>query len=326
MIYDKNCPLVSVITPFYNTDQYLAGCIRSVLAQTYGNFEYILVNNCSTDSSAEIARSFARQDSRIRVIDNPALLPKVENYNHAIEQMSASSKYMKIAQADDSLYPGCIDEMVSLAEANPSVGLVSSYYILGTRVSNIGLPCDKSVFNGRDICRLQLLDGSNFYFGNYSTVMARSEIARARRPCYTPDTYNDDTEFCYEVLGDWDFGFVHQVLSFTREGNESLSQSISTFGPEYPDYFIALNKYGPKYLSEAEFETRLSATRYWYMRYLAQQLFRGRDDVFWDFHKRGWHIAGQSLERRAVLRRAAIEVALLIPHPRRLAGLLFGRG
>ena len=59
-------PLVSVVTPFYNSTQYLAECIESVLAQTHGEFEYILSDNCSTDGSTDIAESYARRDSRIQ--------------------------------------------------------------------------------------------------------------------------------------------------------------------------------------------------------------------------------------------------------------------
>ena len=51
---------ISVVTPFYNTAPYLAQCIESVLAQTHRNFEYVLVDNQSTDGSAEIAASYKR--------------------------------------------------------------------------------------------------------------------------------------------------------------------------------------------------------------------------------------------------------------------------
>ena len=56
----KHEPRVSVVTPFYNTAEYLAECIESVLAQTYTNFEYILVNNKSTDGSREIAERYLK--------------------------------------------------------------------------------------------------------------------------------------------------------------------------------------------------------------------------------------------------------------------------
>ncbi|MCB0227477.1 MAG: glycosyltransferase, partial [Anaerolineae bacterium] len=52
-------PLVSVVTPVYNTDKYLADCIESVLAQSYDNWEYVIINNCSTDRSLEIAQRYA---------------------------------------------------------------------------------------------------------------------------------------------------------------------------------------------------------------------------------------------------------------------------
>jgi glycosyltransferase involved in cell wall biosynthesis len=58
-------PLVSVVTPVYNGEEFLAECIESVLAQTYSNIEYTIVNNCSTDRSLDIALSYAAQDGLI---------------------------------------------------------------------------------------------------------------------------------------------------------------------------------------------------------------------------------------------------------------------
>ena len=72
-------PLVSVITPFYNTARYLAECIESVLDQTFRDFEYLLVDNASTDGSLEIAQEYANRDSRIRVVHFDELVPQIPN-------------------------------------------------------------------------------------------------------------------------------------------------------------------------------------------------------------------------------------------------------
>src|SRR4029453_11001777 len=113
----NTAPLVSVVTPFYNTENYLAECMESVLAQTYQNWEYILVNNCSTDRSSDIAQQYVEKDQRFRLIHNEKLLTQVENYNYALRQVSSRSKYCKIVQADDWIFPNCLEEMVRAAES-----------------------------------------------------------------------------------------------------------------------------------------------------------------------------------------------------------------
>src|SRR4029077_6844654 len=115
-------PLVSVLTPVYNGEKLLAGCIESVLAQTYSNFEYIIVNNRSTDRTLEIAQSFAERDSRIRVHTNTDFLNVVDNHNKAFSLIPEQAKYCKVVGADDWLYPNCIAEMVKLAEQYPTMG------------------------------------------------------------------------------------------------------------------------------------------------------------------------------------------------------------
>src|SRR5208282_3602640 len=124
-------PLVSVVTPVYNGEDFLAECIESVLGQTYKHFEYIIVNNCSKDRTLEIALKFARRDSRVRVHSNGEFVGVIENHNIAFRLIAADSKYCKVVCADDWLFPECIARMVGVAEANPSVGIVSSYQLSG---------------------------------------------------------------------------------------------------------------------------------------------------------------------------------------------------
>lgn len=133
-------PLVSVVTPVYNTDMYLAECIESVLRQSYTNYEYIIVNNCSADGSLDIALSYAKKDERIRVVNCDAFVGHVQNHNRALQLISDKSKYCKMVAADDWILPECLSKMVALAETAPSVGIVSSYSIFGPDVRNLGLP------------------------------------------------------------------------------------------------------------------------------------------------------------------------------------------
>src|SRR6476660_9156223 len=120
-------PLVSVLTPVYNGEQYLAECIDSVLAQTYQNWEYCIVNNCSTDRTLDIAQKYADKDKRIRIHNNTTFVGCDANGNIAFRQISPNSKYCKVVHADDWLFSDCIMQMVELAEANPNVAIVGAY-------------------------------------------------------------------------------------------------------------------------------------------------------------------------------------------------------
>jgi glycosyltransferase involved in cell wall biosynthesis len=120
-------PFVSVLTPVYNGDRYLAECIESVVGQDYTNWEYLIVNNCSTDGSLALAESYAARDNRIRVVTNEKFVGVVENHNNAFRQMSPQSVYCKVLCADDLLLPQALGKMVRFAAQNPTVGIVGSY-------------------------------------------------------------------------------------------------------------------------------------------------------------------------------------------------------
>jgi glycosyltransferase involved in cell wall biosynthesis len=280
-------PFVSIVTPFYNTDKYLSECIESVLAQTHQNWEYILVNNCSTDCSAEIAQRYLAKDRRIRLINNNNFLTQVQNYNHALRQIASDSKYCKIVQADDWIFPECISSMVKAASFNSSVGIVGAYRLYGRRISNVGLPWDRKVIPGKDLCRMQLMDDYHFV-GSPTSVLFRSEIIKSRDPFYKEDRFFEDIEACYDILQSWDFSFVHQVLMFERSDNESISSQVRNFDPDYLlDKFINLNIYGPVYLNPIEYSDIFRKNRDRYFGFLAKNLISHSDNKFWDYHKNG---------------------------------------
>ena len=227
-----NEPLVSVVTPVYNGEPYLRECIESVLAQTYTNFEFIIVNNRSTDSSLETAELYARQDDRIRIVQNETFLSQAQNYNNALRSISQDSVYCKIIAADDFIFPTCLQAMVGLAEKHPNMGVVGAYTLLdrGNRseIYLTGLPYRQKEFSGRDICRRFLLDGL-YVTGSPTATLIRSEIVRGRDHFYYEDSVTEDVDIFFEILQSWDFGFVHEVLTYHRRDNESTISALRDF-------------------------------------------------------------------------------------------------
>jgi glycosyltransferase involved in cell wall biosynthesis len=306
-------PLVSVVTPVYNGEKLLAECIRSVLAQTYRDFEYIIVNNRSTDRTLDIAREFAARDSRIRIHNNTEFLSVIDNHSRAFELASAASTYVKVVDGDDWLYPTCLAEMVAVAEAHPGVGMVCSYILWGDRVECHGLPYPSTVIKGRDVCRRYFLDGLR-PFGGPSASLIRSSIVRAKgRPFYNPLNYAGDTEAYLELLQDHDFGFVHQVLSYNRKSEDSRTTTYLERVESYPAEFLdEVLKFGPIYLTPREYATcRRRYTRAYY-RVLARNAvaFRGRE--FWDYHLKHVQAMGLAVSRSRLVRYVLTEIAL---HP-----------
>jgi glycosyltransferase involved in cell wall biosynthesis len=300
-------PLVSVITPVYNTEKYLAECIESVLAQTYESWEYMIVNNCSTDRSLEIALHFAQRDSRIRVCNNDKFLSQFQNWNHAMRQISSESKYCKVVHADDWLFPECIARMVEVAEAHPSVGIVSAYRLDEDRVNLDGLPYPSMVIPGRDIGRSILLDGPNV-FGSPTSLLISSDIVRSRKAFYDESIIHADTEVCFDILRDHDFGFVHQVLTFTRRHNESLTSLTHRFDTRRLATFIFFLRYGPVYLTGEEYEKRLEQVLEYYYRFLARSVFDLKEKEFWKFHRDGLRKLGYPLSTARLIKTLFVEL------------------
>lgn len=295
-------PLVSILTPFHNEELFLSECIKSVLAQTHSHFEYILVDNSSTDRSLDIAEHYASRDKRIILHKNSALLSQVQNFNHSLSQISPDSKYCKIVQGDDWIFPQCLKEMVAVAETDPHIGVVSSYRLEdGDHITCKGLPEDKNVYRGHDICRATLLGGP-YVFGSPTTVLYRSDIVRSRIPFYSEESLHEDTEACYEILENSDFGFVHQILSYTRRDNISISSMTRDFNPSLLDFFIVLKKYGPLYLKEQEYKERLKEIESRYYGYLSKNIFGRNGREFWDYHITGLNTINEKLNNFKLLR------------------------
>ncbi len=281
----SNTPLVTVLTPVYNNGEYMKECIESVLGQTYTNFEYIVVNNRSTDETQEIAERYAETDERIRVHNNTEFLGVIENHNHAFAMMSPAAKYCKVVSGDDFIFPDCLAQMVALAEANPTVGLVGSYMIAGKQIQCVGLEYERKVLKGPDICRATLMGGP-YVFGSPTSLLYRADLVRATAKFYPNSNPHADTTACYQVLEHCDFGFVHQVLSYARIHPDSQTSKSIKYGRINRAMIADMIRFGPKYLRANEYQVRLNALVDWYYDVLVRAFVENRrNQEFWDLQK-----------------------------------------
>lgn len=284
-------PHVSIVTPMHNNAEHVAECIESVLAQTYSNWDYVIVNNCCTDGSDEIARKFAKTDSRIRIIDNEKLLPAVVNHNHALRQISPKSKYTKMVFSDDWLFPHCIEQMVNLAEANASVGIVSAYGLQGVNVVWTGLSYPSNRVPGHELCHDYFLKGL-YVFGTSQSVLYRSDDVRRRDPFFNEASMHPDREVCLDILRDSDLGFVHQVLTYSRVRPGSLTDKAAQLNTSIAGRLFEATKYGPEFLCPAELSEYVKRLLDEYYNYLAISLMQRKESAFWNYHKQKFAEAG----------------------------------
>jgi glycosyltransferase involved in cell wall biosynthesis len=307
-------PLVSIVTPLHNEERHLAECIESILAQTYQNWEYLIVDNCSTDTSLEIARRYAAKDRRIRISENSQLLDAIPNHNQALRQISPTSKYCKVVFGDDWLFPECLERMVRVAEDHPSIGLVGAFVLEGVHIKCTGLAYPSTVIPGREICRRHFLE--NLYvFGSANSVLYRSDLVKSHNPFYHPTNIHADTEACFAVLRTSDFGFVHQVLTFTRVRPGSLATSSERMQTSHAGMLRILITHGSASLTKQELAQRLTRHLSEYYRFLAKTLVLGGDNEIWQYHRTKLTESGLAFSRvflaKAVL--ALLVGALLTP-------------
>ena len=307
-------PLVSIVTPAYNAEKYLAECIESVLAQSYSNWEYIIVNNCSTDGTLALAEAYQARHARIRVVNNEEFLPLIANWNYALRQISPDAHYCKVVHADDWLFPECITRMVEVALQYPSVGMVSAYRLNEDRVDLDGLPYPSTFISGQEAGALVLGHRQLFLFGSPTSTLLRCDLIRNQDNFYDDQYLHADTDACFRIMQESVLGFVHQVLTYTRRHNESITSRVKRFETIRAEMVGCLMRYGPYFLDEQEFRARRRAELQGYYRMLSRYLLAQTDPEFWHYHAKHLATLGMPFAWRHMLRPLFFETAEMLLH------------
>ena len=242
-------PIISVVLSVYNAQKYLAEAIESILNQTYSNFEFIIINDGSTDKSLEIIKNY--NDKRIVLIsrENRGL---IESLNEGISQ--AKGKYIARMDADDISLPKRFEEQVAFMERNLDIG------ICGTAVIGFGEAIEESIWklsSSNNTIKTELLFSSCFA---HPTVMIRRELIVKHNLFYNKAfIHSEDFELWTRMSEYTKFANLKMPLlkyrivkdSVTREADKDIEQRYQTIKEIFKKY---LEKLG---IENSEEENRL---------------------------------------------------------------------
>jgi glycosyltransferase involved in cell wall biosynthesis len=216
-------PSVSVCIPVYKGERFLAETMRSVLEQTYRDFELVVLDNASPDESGAIARSF--NDPRIRVERNAVTLTQSENWNRTLQL--CRGPLVKLVCADDLLHPRCLEFQVAPMEADPGLAVVASRRHMIDEQSRVivprrGLSGLTGVRTGVEVARRVVRNGAN-PIGEPGGVLFRRDDFFAAGGWRADRTLIMDLDLWMRLLQYGEFLGLPETLAAFRIGRGSVS-------------------------------------------------------------------------------------------------------
>ncbi|MCI7182201.1 MAG: glycosyltransferase [Schaedlerella sp.] len=167
-------PTVSIIVPVYNAEKYLHRCIDSILNQEFGDFELLLMDDGSTDSSGAICDEYAEKDSRIRVFhkENTGVS---DTRNMALD--NAEGTYLQFLDSDDWITSDATRLFVRTAQENNCDLVISDFYrVVGERLSRKGDIEDDAVMSLEEFASHMMENPADFYYGVLWNKLYRRDI------------------------------------------------------------------------------------------------------------------------------------------------------
>jgi glycosyltransferase involved in cell wall biosynthesis len=222
-------PAVSVCIPTFNAARHIRDTVRSVLEQTFTDFELVICDDASTDDTIKILQEFA--DPRVRVIPSPTNTGLAPNWNRSVCECRAP--YVKVLCQDDLIYPTCLGKQFAIL-SNPThadIALVSSrrHIIDDTgrvRARGRGFWPTGRV-DGHQAIRRIVRSGTN-PIGEPAAVMFRAEAFGKTGGFQDDLPYMIDVEFWCSVLRDADMFYDRETLAAFRVSSTALSTALAS--------------------------------------------------------------------------------------------------
>jgi glycosyltransferase involved in cell wall biosynthesis len=209
-------PLVSIAMPFYNAERTIGASIRSILQQSYTNWELLLCDDGSTDSSRELAQAF--KDPRIVVWGDQRRLELGARLNESIDR--ARGEYIARMDADDVAYPQRLEKQLRFLESRPEVDLTGGWAVL---FAGAGAPMGKRAdpHAHGEIARWPLYSFKLIH----PTFMGKT--AWFRRYLYRADALRcEDHDLLFRACGSSRFANLPEIVLGYRQGSINLRKCL----------------------------------------------------------------------------------------------------
>lgn len=207
-------PLVSVVVPVFNAEKFLKETINSVKSQTYDNWELILVNDCSTDKSADIIKLAAKTDNRIKLVNLEKNGGAAKARNLGI--MEAKGKYLAYIDSDDLWLPEKLEKQIEFMQKTDSTFCYTGYEFADENAKSTG----KIVSVPEKITYKQALRNTTIFT---STVMFNLEKLD-KESILMPDVKSEDTATWWKILKKINHADgLNENLSIYRRSKNTLS-------------------------------------------------------------------------------------------------------
>lgn len=213
-------PSISVVMPVYNAAKYVHAAVESILRQSYGNFEFIIIEDASTDDTPLIVEKYSVEDPRIRIIKNERNSGVAASLNKGLD--NARGEFIARMDADDISYPQRLRKQMDFLIKNPDICLVATSYERIDEEGNILAP----IVLNLDTKTLKMLMRCDNYISHGSVMFRREPIIKLgkyREKCL----HTEDHDLWLRIIEKYDIALMPEILYQFRITRQSVSSKYA---------------------------------------------------------------------------------------------------
>lgn len=212
----NNSSLVSIVVPVYNAEKFIKDTIKTVIDQTYQNWELLLVDDCSADKSVEIIKEYQQKDKRIKLCSNPKNSGAAISRNRGVEE--SRGRYIAFLDADDLWEPKKLEKQVSFMLEKDCAFSFTGYEFADEN----GKPNGKKVDVPERLTYRQALRNTIIW----TTTVMFDMGKLSKEDVFMPNVKSEDTACWWKVLKKIDQAYgMNEILSYYRRSSGSLSSN-----------------------------------------------------------------------------------------------------